>query len=265
MRKTYPTDLSDAEWTRLRSYLPTPKAQGRPRTHSLRKVLDAIFYVLKSGCHWRLLPHDFPPWSSVYYHFRRFRLRGLWSLILKVLHAAERKRASKDPQPTAAIMDSQSVKSVEESAHPSGYDAHKNVKGRKRHLLVDTLGLVLSVYVTSAAVQDRVGARCLLAGLKPLLPCLKKIWADGAYTGEKLAGWCQERGGWELEIVERSSSADTEGFAVLPHRWIVERTFSWLMRNRRLSKDYERKVQSSETFIEMAMIRLILRRLARGV
>ncbi len=192
-------------------------------------------------------------------------MRGLWSLILKVLHAAERKRASKDPQPTAAIMDSQSVKSVEESAHPSGYDAHKNVKGRKRHLLVDTLGLVLSVYVTSAAVQDRVGARCLLAGLKPLLPCLKKIWADGAYTGEKLAGWCQERGGWELEIVERSSSADTEGFAVLPHRWIVERTFSWLMRNRRLSKDYERKVQSSETFIEMAMIRLILRRLARGV
>jgi putative transposase len=263
MRKTYPTDLSDAQWTRLQSYLPIPKAEGRPRTHSLRDVLDAIFYVVRSGCHWRLLPHDFPPWSTVYYHFRRFRSSGLWSLILKGLHAAERKRAGKDPQPTAAIMDSQSVKTVEESAHPSGYDAHKNLKGRKRHLLVDTLGLPLSIYVTSADVQDRVGARCLLAGLKPFVPRLKKIWADGAYTGEKLADWCKEQGGWELEIVERS--ADTEGFAVVPRRWIVERTFGWLMRNRRLSKDYERMVQSSEGFMEVAMIRLILKRLAREV
>jgi putative transposase len=212
----------------------------------------------------RLLPHDFPPWSTVYYHFRRFRLSGLWSFILKVVHAAERKRVGKDPQPTAAIMDSQSVKTTEESAHPSGYDAHKNVKGRKRHLLVDTLGLPLSVYVSPADVQDRGGAQSLLAGLKALLPRLKKIWVDGAYTGEKLAGWCEEQGEWELEIVERSSSADTEGFTVLPHRWIVERTLGWLMRNRRLSKDYERLAQTSETFIEVAMIRLILRRLARG-
>ena len=146
----------------------------------------------------------------------------MWPLILKALHVAERQRAGKDPQPTAAIMDSQSVKTVEESAHPSGYDAHKDVKGRKRHLLVDTLGLVLSVDVTSADVQDRIGAQCLLARLKVLLPHLKKIWADGAYTGEKLARWCKEQGGWDLEIVERSK--DTEGFAVLPHRWIVERT-----------------------------------------
>jgi putative transposase len=138
----------------------------------------------------------------------------LW-LFLKVLHAAERRRAGKDPQSTAAIMDSQSVKTVEESTHPSGYDAHKNLKGRKRHLLVDTLGLPLSVYVTSTDVQDRPGAQCLFAGLKALLPRLKKIWTDGAYTGEKLAGWLEEQGGWELEIVERS--ADTEGFAVLPH------------------------------------------------
>jgi putative transposase len=263
MRKPYPTDLSEAQWTRLQSCLPTPKAQGRPRTHSLRDVLVAIFYVLKSGCHWRLPPHDSPPWSTVYYHFRRFRLSGLWSLILKALHAAERKRAGKDPQPTAAIMDSQSVKTVEESAHPSGYDAHKNLKGRKRHLLVDTLGLPLSVYVTSADVQDRVGARCLLAGLKPFVPRLKKIWADGAYAGEKLAGWLEEQSGWGLEIIERDREA--KGFEVLPKRWIVERTFSWLIRNRRLSKDYERLVQTSETFIEVAMIRLILRRLARGV
>jgi putative transposase len=160
-------------------------------------------------------------------------------------------------------MDSQSVKTVEESAHPSGYDAHKNVKGRKRHLLVDTLGLLLSVFVSPADVQDRGGAQGLLAGLKPFVPRLKKIWADGAYTGEKLAGWLEEQGEWELQILERS--ADTEGFAVLPHRWIVERTLGWLMRNRRLSKDYERKVQTSETFIEVAMIHLILKRLAREV
>src|SRR5215213_6226926 len=241
-----------------------PKSRGKT-THPLlaRCFLDAIFYVLKSGCHWRLLPHDFPPWSAVYYHFRRFRLNGLWSLILKVVHAAQRKRVGKDPQPTAAIMDSQSVKTVEESAHPSGYDAHKNLKGRKRHLLVDTLGLPLLVYLTSADVQDRLGAQCLLAGLKPFVPRLKKIWADGAYTGENLAGWLEEQGEWELQIVERS--ADTEGFAVLPHRWIVERTLGWLMRKRRLSKDYERLVQSSEAFIEVAMIRLILKRLAREV
>ena len=190
----------------------------------------------------------------------------MWSLILKVVHAAERKRVGKDPRLTAAIMDSQSVKNVEESAHPSGYDAHKNIKGRKRHLLVDTLGLPLSVYVTPADVQDRVAAQCLMAGLKPFVPRLKKIWADGAYTGEKLARWCKEQGRWELQIVERSSSStDTEGFAVLPRRWIVERTFGWLIRNRRLSKDYERLVKSSETFMEVAMIRLILTRLARGV
>jgi putative transposase len=130
---------------------------------------------------------------------------------------------------------------------------------------VDTSGLVLSIYVSSADVQDRAGAECLLAGLKALLPSLKKIWADGAYTGEKLARWCKEQGGWELQIVERSSSADTQGFAVLPRRWIVERTFGWLMRNRRLSKDYERKAQSSESFMKVAMIRLMLKRLARGV
>ena len=190
-------------------------------------------------------------------------MTGQWSLILKAVRAAERKRAGKDPQPTAAVMDSQSVKTVEESAHPSGYDAHKkNIKGRKRHLLVDTLGLPLSVYVTSADVQDRVGAQCLLAGLKPFVPRLKKIWADGAYAGEKLAGWLEEQGGWELQIVERDREA--KGFEVLPKRWIVERTFSWLIRNRRLSKDYERLVQTSETFVGVAMIRLILRRLARG-
>jgi putative transposase len=168
----------------------------------------------------------------------------------------------KKPDASAAIIDSQSVKTAEEGARSNGYDAHKNVKRRKRHLLVDSLGLPLSVYVTPADVQDRAGARCLLAGLKPLVPRLKKIWADGAYSGEELARWCEEEGGWQLEVVERNREA--QGFKSLPKRWIVERTFSWLIRNRRLSKDYERMVRTSETFIEVAMIRLMLRRLGRG-
>jgi putative transposase len=239
------------------------------RTHALREIFDAIFYVLKSGCPWRLLRGDLPPWQTVFYHFRKFRLSGLWFLILKALRAAEWKRNSKDPNPSAAIVDSQSVKTTEESAgrngheaHRKRYDAHKHVKGRKRHLLVDTLGLPLSVYVSPAHVHDRVGARCLLAGLKPLVPRLKKIWADGAYSGEPLSKWCQDEGGWELEVVGRNK--DASGFEVIPRRWIVERTFSWIDRNRRMSKDYERKVQTSETLVEVATIRLILRRLARA-
>ena len=259
MRKTYPTDLSDKEWDCLKSRLPGSKLPGRLRSHSLRDIFDAIFYVLRSGCPWRLLPHDFPPWSTVYYHFRRFRLSGVWHLVFKVLSSAERKRVGKDPYASAAIMDSQSVKTTEEGAGSNGYDAHKNVKGRKRHILVDTLGFPLSVCVTPADVQDRVGTRLLLAGLKPSVPRLKKIWADGAYSGEQLAKWCEKQGGWELEIVEKDRKA--KGFEVLPKRWIVERTFAWLSRHRRLSKDYERKVQTSETLIEVAMIRLMLRRL----
>jgi putative transposase len=167
MRKIYTTDLSTEEWTCLKNHLPASKLPGKMRSHALREIFDAIFYILKSGCPWRLLPGDFPPWQTVFYHFRKFRLSGLWTLILKALRAAERKRNGKDPNPSAAIVDSQSVKTTEESAgrdgheaHRNGYDAHKHVKGRKRHLLVDTLGLPLSVYVTPADVQDRVGARC---------------------------------------------------------------------------------------------------------
>ena len=272
MRKSYATDLSNSEWAYLRDRLPQLPKRVKTRTHSLRDIFDAIFYVLKTGCHWRLLPNDFPPWQTVFYHFRRFRLSGMWHRIFVILREAERKRVGKDPNASAAIMDSQSIKTTEEcrtpnsggyDAHGNGYDAHKNVKGRKRHLLVDTLGLPLSVYVSPADVQDRVGARLLLAGLKPLVPRLKKVWADGAYSGEPLAQWCREQGGWDLEIVERDR--ETKGFEVIPKRWIVERTISWLCRNRRMSKDYERRVQTSECLMEVAMIRLILRRLARAV
>lgn len=257
----YPSDLTDAEWACLRRHLPAEIPRRRWPRHSLRRILDAIFYLLRTGCPWRFLPADFPPWQTVYYHFRRFRLTGVWHHLLAALRVAERRRIGKESQPSAAIMDAQSVKTVEESARISGYDGHKRIKGRKRHLLVDTLGLPLSISVTPASTHDTVGAWRLLAGLKPLVPRLAKIWADGAYTSEKLARWCGQYGGWELEIVGRDP--DVQGFAVQPRRWVVERSFAWLVRNRRLRIDYERKVQTSETLIEVAFIRFLLRRLAQ--
>jgi putative transposase len=164
--------------------------RGRPRIHSLRRILDAIFYVVRTGCAWRYQPTNFPPWQTVFYHFRHWCLLGTWHLLYAALHRVERERVSRHPDPSAAIMDSQSVKTVEESAHVRGYDAHKCVKGRKRHLLVDTLGLPIASYVTPADVHDTQGARCLLAGLKYFVPRLKKIWADAAYRGQELADWC---------------------------------------------------------------------------
>ena len=218
-------------------------------------------FVVRSGCAWRYLPSNFPPWQTVFYHFRRFRLTGWWHLLYTALHRAERERVGRHPDPSAAIMDSQSVKTVEESAHIRGYDAHKCVKGRKRHLLVDTLGLPLSVYVPPADLHDTHGARRLLAGLKHVVPRLKKIWADAAYRGQELADWCHAQGDWDLEVVERMPGV--RGFSVQSHRWIVERSFAWLNRNRRLVKDYERKVQTSEALIGLAATRLLVRRLAR--
>jgi putative transposase len=257
----YPSDLTDAEWECVQGHFPALPRRGRPRSHPLRRILDAIFYVLRTGCPWRYLPADFPPWQAVFYHFRRFRLQGAWHLLYSALHRAERERVGRHPDPSAAIIDSQSVKTVEEAARIRGYDAHKCVKGRKRHLLVDTLGLPIAIYVTPADVHDTVGARRLLGGLAVFVPRLKKIWADAAYRGRELAEWCQQQSdGWDLEVVERTPGV--RGFAVLPKRWIVERAFSWLSRNRRLARDYERKVQTSETLIELAMIRLLLRRRA---
>ncbi|HEX4202674.1 MAG TPA: IS5 family transposase [Ktedonobacteraceae bacterium] len=241
MSTTYPSNLSDAEWECLQRHLPPSPTRGRPPTHSLRSTFNAIFYVLRTGCPWRYLPANFPPWQTVFYHFRRLRLKGTWTRLLRVLHQAERERQGRNPHPSAAIMDAQSVKTVEESASISGFDAHKHVRGRKRHLLVDTLGIPLSIYVTEADVHDTRGARFLLAGLKYFVPRLTKIWADAAYRGQELAAWCETEGDWELEVVER--------------------TFGWLSRSRRLSKGYERKVQTSETLIQVAMIRLLLARL----
>lgn len=261
MNIIYPSDLSDGEWKHLQQHLPSEPSRGRPRTYSLREICNAIFYVLRIGCPWRYLPSSLPPWQTVYYHFRCWRLKGSWYRLFTALRVAERERVGRNAEPSAAIMDSQSVKTVEESASISGFDAHKHVKGRKRHLLVDTLGLLLAVYVTPADMHDTLGARCLLAGLAPLVPCLKKIWADGAYRGQELAQWCKAEGDWDLEVVERTPGV--RGFSVQPRRWVVERSFGWLSRSRRLSKDYERKVQTSETLIQVAMIRLLVARLGR--
>jgi transposase len=231
------------------------------RRHCLRTVFDAIFYLLRTECPWRCHPSDVPPWQTVYYHLRQFCRMGLWTHRWQELRDAERRRVGKDPHPSAAIMDAQSVKTVEESARISGFDAHRCIKGRKRHLLVDTLGLPISVYMTPADMHDMQRARRLLAGLKFFVPRLKKIWADAAYRGKELADWCQAHGDWDLEVVERTPGV--RGFSVLPKRWVVERTVGWLSRNRRMSKEYERKVQTSETLIELAMIRLLIARQGR--
>lgn len=255
----YPSDLTDEQWALIEPMVQV-KPGGRPVAYSRRRVVEAILYVDRSGCAWRMLPHDFPPWSLVYAYFRRWNADGTTDRIHDALRDAVRDAAGRDPMASAGIVDAQSVKGADTvGADSRGYDAGKKINGRKRHIVTDTLGLLVVVAVTTAGLQDRDGGRLILDRAKMKMPSISLVWADGGYAGKLVAfAWYYLR--IAVEVVRKPKGQRT--FEVLPRRWVVERTLSWLMRWRRLARDYERLPEHSEAFVKWSMIGLMTRRLA---
>ena len=257
----YSSDLTNRQWQLIRQLLPRRARLGR-RPIDRRRIINAILYVVRSGCQWRMLPRDFPNWNTVYGVFWRWRDDGTWQKIHDALRAKARRAVGKKSTPTVAIVDSQSIRTAE-GGEDRGYDAGKKITGRKRHLAVDTLGLVLAVVVHTADLQDHDGVLFVFKRLEAAFTRLKVVFADGAYGRNALPAWVQATFGWILQTVLRPVNA--QGFVVLPKRWIVERTFAWISRCRRHSKDYERNPETSEAMIHLAMINLMSRRLQKAL